>query len=106
MMTRELKGAAASNVTTITIEGNIHITGSAASLFSNYTGITSLDVSNFDTSAVTNMSNMFYNCYKLTSLNITKLNGRFLDRPALLHIGDFIGTGRCQYLVADLKKTA
>ena len=42
----------------------------------------------------------------MSQVNITKLNGRFLDRPALLHIGDFIGTGRCQYLVADLKKTA
>ena len=33
--------------------------------------LTSLDVSNFDTSAVTNMQSMFYKCNKLTSLDLS-----------------------------------
>ena len=36
--------------------------------------LTSLDVSNFNTSNVTNMSNMFYDCYNLTSLDISNFN--------------------------------
>lgn len=33
--------------------------------------LTSLDISNWDTSNVTNMSSMFINCYKLTSLDLS-----------------------------------
>ena len=37
-------------------------------------GLTSLDLSNFDTSKVTNMSNMFEWCSKLTSLDLSNFN--------------------------------
>ena len=41
-------------------------------MFNGCQSLTSLDVSNFDTSNVTNMSHMFYNCNKLTSLDVSK----------------------------------
>ena len=40
-------------------------------MFSQCQSLTSLDVSNFDTSNVTNMSYMFYLCYSLTSLDLS-----------------------------------
>ena len=42
--------------------------------FSDCTGLTSLDVSNFDTSAVTSMDSMFYRCTGLTSLDLSNFN--------------------------------
>ena len=36
--------------------------------------LTTIDLSNFDTSKVTNMMNMFRNCYNLTSLDLSKFN--------------------------------
>ncbi len=44
------------------------------SMFYNCSNLTSLDLSNFDTSKVTNMSHMFSNCNKLTSLNLENFN--------------------------------
>ncbi|EPM7464151.1 BspA family leucine-rich repeat surface protein, partial [Enterococcus faecium] len=43
-------------------------------MFNNCSGLTSLDVSNLDTSKVTNMSGMFYNCSGLTSLDVSNLD--------------------------------
>lgn len=43
-------------------------------MFSGCSGLTSLDVSNFDTSNVSNMSGMFSNCKVLTSLDVSKFN--------------------------------
>ena len=40
-------------------------------MFSNCSGLTSLNVSGFDTSNVTDMSDMFYGCSSLTSLNVS-----------------------------------
>ena len=40
-------------------------------MFSSCHSLASLDLSNFDTSAVTNMSLMFFNCFSLTSLDIS-----------------------------------
>ena len=37
-------------------------------------GLTSLDLSNFDTSAITSMSSMFNNCSSLTSLDLSNFN--------------------------------
>ena len=55
------------------------------SMFSNCSGLTSLNVSNFDTSKVTNMGRMFSSCDGLTSLdvssfdtsNVTDMQGMF-----------------------------
>ena len=43
-------------------------------MFSGCSGLTSLNVSNFNTSAVTGMSGMFTNCSGLTSLNLSNFN--------------------------------
>ena len=43
-------------------------------MFNSCNKLTSLDLSNFDTSKVTNMSNMFYYCNKLTSLDLSNFN--------------------------------
>ena len=45
-----------------------------SSMFANYFRLTSLDVSNFDTSQVTDMGAMFYYCSSLTSLDVSKFN--------------------------------
>ena len=44
---------------------------SMSSMFSSCSSLKSLDVSNFDTSNVTNMSSMFYNCSSFTSLDLS-----------------------------------
>ena len=54
-------------------------------MFYNCQSLTSLDVSNWDTSNVTDMTSMFYECNSLTSLdlsnfdtsNVTSMNGMF-----------------------------
>ena len=43
-------------------------------MFQNCYDLTSLDVSNFNTSKVTDMCCMFVGCHKLTSLNVSKFN--------------------------------
>ncbi len=44
------------------------------SMFENLEGLTSLDVSDFNTSNVTNIDYMFYSCSDLTSLNVSGIN--------------------------------
>jgi surface protein len=43
-------------------------------MFNNCSGLTSLNLSNFDTSKVTTMSEMFYSCRGLTSLDLSKFD--------------------------------
>ena len=43
-------------------------------MFTACSRLTSLDVSNFDTSKVTNMSRMFANCSSLTSLDVSSFD--------------------------------
>ena len=69
-----------------------------SSMFASCPSLTSLDLSNFDTSNVTNMSEMFYNCSSLTTIkgvidmkscinynnmfiNCTKLTGVKIKNP-------------------------
>ena len=42
-----------------------------SNMFYYCSSLTSLDVSGWDVGAVTNMSSMFYNCYSLTSLDVS-----------------------------------
>ena len=68
-------------------------------MFFECTGITSLDLSGFDTSSVTSMNNMFYNCNALTSIdlsgfdtsNVTDMGAMFDHCTALisLNLSDF-----------------
>ena len=49
-------------------------------------GLTSLDVSNFDTSKITNMSFMFYNCSGLNSLDVSSFDtSKVTDMNAMFH---------------------
>ena len=43
-------------------------------MFGSCSGFTSLDLSTFDTSKVTNMSSMFYYCSSLTSLDVSSFD--------------------------------
>jgi len=62
-----------------------------SSMFYNCNGLTSLNVSNFDTSSVTDMSDMFRGCNSLISLdvrsfdtsNTTNMSGMFYDNSRL-----------------------
>ena len=49
-----------------------------SSMFNNCSKLTSLDVTKFNTANVTDMSYMFYNCSKLTSLEVTKFNTAYV----------------------------
>ena len=46
--------------------------GTAEGCFANCSKLTTLDVSNFNTSKVTDMRSMFHNCSKLTTLDVSK----------------------------------
>jgi surface protein len=48
-------------------------------MFYNCYSLTSLDVSNFDTSKVTSLSKMFYSCISLSSLNLSNFNTNSIE---------------------------
>ena len=56
-------------------------------MFNNCTSLTSLDLSNFNTSAVTNMSSMFNGCTSLTSLDISNFNTSAVTNMAYMFNG-------------------
>ena len=61
-----------SGLTSLNLSGfNTSAVTNMDSMFYNCSGLTSLDLSGFDTSAVTSMSRMFNKCSKLTSLDLT-----------------------------------
>ena len=43
-------------------------------MFSDCSSLTNIDLSNFNTNKVTDMSRMFYKCVSLTSLNLSNFN--------------------------------
>ena len=45
-----------------------------SSMFYDCSSLTSLNLSNFNTNNVTNMSHMFFKCSSLTSLNLSNFN--------------------------------
>ena len=53
-------------IKTARFDGKVYGNGTMGSMFYNCSKLTSLDVSKFDTSKVTNMGSMFYNCSKLS----------------------------------------
>ena len=55
---------------TITMKWN-HLLNTCNFMFAHLSNIIRMDLSNFDTSLVTDMNGMFLNCYSLTSLNLT-----------------------------------
>ena len=43
-------------------------------MFSNCSSLTNINLANFNTQNVTNMSHMFYNCSSLTNINLSNFN--------------------------------
>ena len=58
----------------IAATGNYGNVADMRNMFKSCSKLTSLDVSDFDTSSVTNMSSMFSSCSKLTSLDLSNFN--------------------------------
>ena len=54
--------------------GGVIANSNSSSLFYNFTGVTEMNLSNLDTSKVTNMSGMFYNCSNLTELDLSNFD--------------------------------
>ena len=63
-----------SGIKKIEIEGTVHAGQSVRGMFIDFNMVESIDLGNFDTSATTDMSVMFYNCGKLASLDLSGLN--------------------------------
>lgn len=57
--------------TTVVCDGNVD---SMINMFYSCDNLTSIDLSNFDTSNVVNMDGMFYDCSKLTTLNLSNFD--------------------------------
>ncbi len=60
-------------IKSVRFEGTVHGTGSMSYLFYNFKTVTKIDLTNFETSNVTDFSNMFMNCYVLQDLDISDL---------------------------------
>lgn len=69
-----LKYKVATGVTTMSLPKNLPKATSCTYMFEDCTSLTSLDLSNFDTSEVKYTYYMFHNCTGLTNLDISKLN--------------------------------
>lgn len=65
---------ATGTITNLSFEDGLVLDNDLNYLFYSCSSLTTLDVSNFNTSNVTNMSSMFYNCSSLTSLDVSKFN--------------------------------
>ena len=86
-------------VKTVRAEGKVFANGSLAFMFYDRYDITSMDLSNFDTSNATDMSYMFYKCDDITSMdlsnfdtsNVTDMSYMFYDCGSLtsLDISNF-----------------
>ena len=63
-----------SSLTSIVFEKGIELPEDINALFNGCSNLTTLDVSNLDTSNVTNMKNLFKGCSKLTNLDISQWN--------------------------------
>ncbi|UZN42448.1 BspA family leucine-rich repeat surface protein [Lactobacillus sp. IBH004] len=69
-----------SSVKEIDFVGKIHFVGNANRLFSDLTNLTTINgLENFDTTKITNMSSMFYNCSSLKSLDLSTFSNKSID---------------------------
>ena len=62
------------NLDTLILPNNFTSLTNTQKMFVNCKKLTSIDVSNFNTSKVTNMSSMFHSCYALTTLDVSDWN--------------------------------
>lgn len=63
-----------SKITWYSEDAVVYLNGNSEGLFSGFESITDLDLSQFDTSMVTNMKDMFADCHRLARLNVANLN--------------------------------
>ncbi len=78
-------GDASGSITSATFDVGVELPADCSHMFSGCSSLTSLDVSGWDTSSVTNMSSMFSGCSSLASLDVsgwdtssvTRMNGMF-----------------------------
>ena len=70
-------------------------------MFSNCSSLTSLNLSNFNTNNVTNMSGMFYNCSSLTSLNLSNFNTNNVTNMSYMFNG--MNRKNCKLICNDEK---
>ena len=77
-----------SGLTSLDVSGfNTSACTNMGSMFNGCNGLTSLDLSNFDTSNVTDMSGMFRDCEKLTSLDVSGFNTSACTNMANMFLG-------------------
>jgi surface protein len=69
-------------------------------MFSGCSSLTSLDLSNFNTSNVKDLSYMFYNCSSLTSLNLSNFNTNNVVNIMLI----FWGLKKCCKIITNDNK--
>ena len=62
------------SIKTVKFEKNIELPDSIAGMFRDCSSLTNVDISNLDTSNVTDMSNMFLNCTSLISLDVSNFD--------------------------------
>ena len=78
------------------------------STFQGCQSLTSLDLSNFDTSQVTSMSFMFYNCSKILSLNIASFDTQKCEKFDQIFGGDItkleltVNRNKCSNMLSNL----
>ena len=75
------------SITSVRTKGTIRLPQNSSYMFSFCTSITSIDVSHFDTSQVTNMNMMFSNCNALTSLDVSHFNTSKVTNMARMFLG-------------------
>ncbi|MBC1385437.1 BspA family leucine-rich repeat surface protein [Listeria innocua] len=95
MSIQNLTGISVSEITDIVCEDKLFLSGSCQSLFY-ASAATNLDVSNFDTSQVTDMSYMFYGSVAINldlsnfdTSSVTDMSGMLGDTAANLDLGSF-----------------
>lgn len=72
------------NIKSVKFNGEVRLPEAIHYLFSGCSNLTTIDVSNWDTSAVTVMANVFENCTSLTTLDVSKWNtSKVMDMDGL-----------------------
>ena len=76
----------ASSVTSVTATNYVSFTGDCSGLFSGFNSCESMDLSNVNTSEMTNCYHMFYNCTGLDTLNLSGFNtGNVTDMSGMFY---------------------
>ena len=69
------------------VQADIYAHANSSSMFNGFSSCTSIDLSNFDTSACTDMGTMFQNCSALTSLDVSSFNTSACKKMSYMFTG-------------------